>query len=57
MQCGSVRMTAVVAAPDGRRVIRMDVEASTPGDAAEEAARTLLGGGAAEILDALQREA
>jgi hydroxymethylbilane synthase len=52
-----VRMTAVVAGPDGRPVVRTDVEASTPGGAAEEAAGALLGGGAAEILDALQRKA
>ena len=54
---GSVRMIAVVAGPDGRRVVRTDVEASTPGGAAEEAAHALLGGGAAEILGELQRKA
>jgi hydroxymethylbilane synthase len=54
---GSVRMIAVVAGPDGRRVVRTDVEASTPGGAADEAARALLRGGAAEILGALQRKA
>jgi hydroxymethylbilane synthase len=54
---GNVRMIAVVASPDGRRVVRTAVEASTPGGAAQEAARDLLGGGAAEILDELQRKA
>jgi hydroxymethylbilane synthase len=48
---GGIRLVAVVASPDGTQTIRCDVEAPTPGDAAEDAARALVAGGAAEILD------
>jgi hydroxymethylbilane synthase len=52
-----IRMIAVVARPDGSEIVRADVEAARPSDAAEAAARALLDGGAAAILGALGREA
>jgi hydroxymethylbilane synthase len=48
---GGIRLVAVVASPDGTQTIRCDVEAPTPGGVAEEAARALVAGGAAEILE------
>jgi hydroxymethylbilane synthase len=54
---GDVQVVAVVASPDGRTAVRCDVRGSTPNSAADEAARALLAGGAAEILDGLLREA
>ena len=41
---------AVVIRPDGSDLVWAQVEAKAPEDAAEEAAETLLAGGAAEIL-------
>jgi hydroxymethylbilane synthase len=52
-----VRLTAVVASPDGSVVVRATAEAAEFGDAADAAARELLDGGARAILDALGREA
>jgi hydroxymethylbilane synthase len=52
-----IRMRALVASPDGRTVVQTGVEASDPSAAAETAARDLLDGGAAAILDAIGREA
>ncbi len=46
----TIRMTAVVAAPEGRRIVRADVESETPSGAAELAATELLAQGAEEIL-------
>ncbi len=46
----TIRMTAVVAAPDGHRIVRADVESETPSGAAELAAIELLARGAEEIL-------
>ncbi len=46
----TIRMTAVVAAPDGRRIVRADVESETPSGAATLAATELLAQGAEEIL-------
>ena len=54
---GLVRLTAVVANPDGTAVIRVTAEAAEPSGAADVAARDLLNGGAAAILDALGQEA
>jgi hydroxymethylbilane synthase len=47
---GTVRMTALVAAPDGRRVVRAEVASETPSGAAELAAAELRAQGAEEIL-------
>jgi hydroxymethylbilane synthase len=47
-----VRLMAVVIAPDGSELAWAQVEAPGPQEAAEEAARTLLAGGAAGILAA-----
>lgn len=47
---GGVRLMAVVIRPDGSDLVWAQVEAKAPEEAAEEAARTLLAGGAAEIL-------
>jgi hydroxymethylbilane synthase len=54
---GAVRVTAVVASPDGSDVVRANAEAAEAGDAADAAARGLLDGGAKTILDALGLEA
>ena len=50
-----VRLMAVVIRPDGSDLAWAQVEAPDPWKAAEEAARTLLAGGAAEILAAAGR--
>jgi len=50
---GNLELVAVVAAPDGSRVVRAAVRASTPEGAAEAAHRLLLDEGAGEILAAL----
>jgi hydroxymethylbilane synthase len=50
-----VRLMAVVIRPDGTDLAWAQVEAPDPWKAAEEAARTLLAGGAAEILAAAGR--
>ena len=47
---GGVRLMAVVIRPDGSDLVWAQVEAKAPEEAAEEAAGTLLAGGAAEIL-------
>lgn len=47
---GTVRMTALVAAPDGRRVVRAEVVSETPSGAAQLAAVELRAQGAEEIL-------
>jgi hydroxymethylbilane synthase len=46
-----VRLLSVVLRSDGSDLLWAQVEASTPGEAAEEAAETLLGGGAKRILE------
>jgi hydroxymethylbilane synthase len=46
----TVRMVALVAAPDGSRIVRAESEAATPEGAAEAASAELLAGGAGEIL-------
>lgn len=50
---GGVRLMAVVIAPDGSDLAWAQVEAPDPHQAAEEAARTLLAGGAEAILSAV----
>ena len=45
-----IRVLAVVIRPDGSDLVWAQAEAAAPGDAAAEAAATLLSGGAAEIL-------
>jgi hydroxymethylbilane synthase len=52
-----IRLIALVANPDGSVVVRATAEAAEPSGAAERAARDLLAGGAADILDALAPEA
>ena len=49
-----IRLVAVVASPDGARVVRVEVESATPSEAAERAAAELLEGGAGEILAAVR---
>lgn len=46
----TVRLVAVVATPDGSRIVRAETEAATPERAAEAASAELLAGGAGEIL-------
>jgi hydroxymethylbilane synthase len=46
----AVRLVALVATPDGTRIVRVEAEAETPGGAAEAAAAELLARGAGEIL-------
>jgi hydroxymethylbilane synthase len=46
----TVRLVALVARPDGSRIVRAEAEAATAGTAAEAAAAELLAGGAGEIL-------
>jgi len=46
----SVRLVALVATPDGTRIVRVEAEAATPGGATEAAAAELLARGAGEIL-------
>ncbi len=48
----AVRLVALVATPDGTRIVRVEAEAATPGGAAEAAAAELLARGAGEILAA-----
>ncbi len=47
---GGVRLMAVVVRPDGSDLVWAQIEAESPEKAAEEAAGTLLAGGAAQIL-------
>lgn len=49
-----IRLVAVVASPDGARVVRAEVESPTPSEAAERAAAELLESGAGEILAAVR---
>ncbi len=49
-----IRMIAIVLTPDGGREARARVEAATPAEAAELAARDLLAAGADEILAAVR---
>ena len=46
----SVRLVALVATPDGSRIVRAESEAATPEEAAAAASAELLAGGAGEIL-------
>jgi hydroxymethylbilane synthase len=46
----SVRLVALVATPDGSRIVRAESEAATPEGAAEAASAELLAGGAGDIL-------
>jgi hydroxymethylbilane synthase len=46
----AVRLIAMIATPDGDRVIRVDETAGTPEDVAGLAARALIAAGAEEIL-------
>jgi len=46
----TVRLVALVASPDGSRIVRAESEAATPEGAAEAASAELLAGGAGEIL-------
>ncbi len=49
-----VHLTAVVATPDGRRIVRADAEAHAPEQAADSAADRLLRQGAGDILSAVR---
>jgi hydroxymethylbilane synthase len=51
---GRMRLVAMVASPDGARVVRAEVQGDTPADAADRAAAELLEAGAGEILDAVR---
>lgn len=46
----SVRLVALVATPDGSRIVRAESEAATPEEAAAAASAELLAGGAGQIL-------
>jgi hydroxymethylbilane synthase len=46
----AIRLTSVIATPDGGHVIRSAVEGATPEDVAAVAAKQLIAGGAEEIL-------
>jgi len=46
----TIRLVALVATPDGSRIIRAEAEAATPEGAAEATSAELLAGGAGEIL-------
>jgi hydroxymethylbilane synthase len=46
----AIRLTSVIATPDGGRVVRSTVEGATPEDVAAVAAKQLIAGGAEEIL-------
>jgi hydroxymethylbilane synthase len=49
----TIRLTAVIATPEGDRVVRVEAEGPTPEDAAASAAKDLIAGGAEEILEEL----
>lgn len=49
-----VHLTAVVATPDGQRIVRIDAEAGGPEQAADSAAERLLRRGAGDILSAVR---
>jgi hydroxymethylbilane synthase len=49
-----VHLTAVVATPDGQRIVRVDAEAEGPDQAADSAADRLLRRGAGDILSAVR---
>jgi hydroxymethylbilane synthase len=49
-----VHLTAVVATPDGQRILRVDAEAGGPEQAADSAAEGLLRRGAGDILSAVR---
>jgi hydroxymethylbilane synthase len=51
---GRVSLVAIVVSPDGARLARAEIEAATPGEAAELTTAELLEGGAGEILDAVR---
>ena len=53
---GRIEMLAVVIAPDGSRVARVEVVSDTPEDAAALATKELIADGAEEILEALDDE-
>jgi hydroxymethylbilane synthase len=50
----AVHLTAVVATPDGQRIIRVEAEAGGPEQAADSAAERLLRRGAGDILSAVR---
>ena len=50
----AVHLTAVVATPDGQRILRVDAEAGGPEQAADSAAERLLRRGAGDILSAVR---
>lgn len=52
----SIRLTAVIATPDGSRVIRSTVDGATPEDVAAVAAKHLIADGAEEILTEVAAE-
>ena len=45
-----IRLVAIIATPDGDRVLRVSTEGATPEDAAAEAAKSLIAQGAERIL-------
>jgi len=50
-----VRLVAIVASPDGERLIRVEREGATPHEASERAATSLMDAGADQILAAVRR--
>ena len=50
----TVRLVALVADPDGSRILRAESQAETPDGVAEAVASELLAGGAGEILAAIR---
>lgn len=49
-----VRMVAIVASPDGKRLVRVEIEGGSPEAVAERAAAQLLAEGAGDILNAVR---
>lgn len=52
-----IGLTAIIATPEGDRVVRVEAQGPTPEDAAAAAAKDLIAGGAEEILEELSEVA
>ncbi len=52
----AIRLTSVIATPDGDRVVKVESRGATPEDVAASAAKELIAGGAEEILAELTEE-
>jgi hydroxymethylbilane synthase len=51
---GKLTMRAIVASPDGTRIVEADGEGSSPEELGERTAQSLLAKGAKEILDSIE---